>query len=296
MKINKLLIGFLVLAVTSLFTVSAGSEAKKDDLVVLSKDNVVVLSSEIRGESVGKVIAQVKALDSQPAGNLKNRFGLGGTKKPIYLFLNTPGGSIQAGLELIEALNGANRPIHTVILFAASMGFQITQNLGERHILKNGVLMSHRASGEFFGNFGGQRPSQLDSRYNLWISRMNELDTQTVKRTNGKQTLESYQKAYADELWMTGTQSVEGGYADNVVTVKCDESLDGVTTNTLSFFGLIITYDLDNCPINTSPMNVKVSVPSEEKEKTSPDKILEVKAKFLELFLNKQHSVVPMYW
>lgn len=292
MKVSKWFVALAVLVATSLLAVSGNSGVKDDDSVVLSRDNLVILSSEVRGESVGKVIAQVKELDRPKSAFRK----WSPDKKPIYLFLNTPGGSIQAGLELIEALGGANRPIHTVTLFAASMGFQIAQNLGDRFVLKNGVLMSHRASGEFFGSFGGQRPSQLDSRYNLWLSRMDELDKQTVKRTKGKQTLASYQKAYSDELWMTGTQSVEGGYVDKVVTVKCDESLSGVTSNSFSFFGLTITYDLDNCPINTSPMNVKVSAPPEEKGKVSEEKIAEVRAKFLELFLNKQRSVVPMYW
>jgi ATP-dependent protease ClpP protease subunit len=64
-------------------------------------------------------IAQAKALGNQ-------RFS---SNEPIYLFLNTPGGSIQTGLEIIESLKGLDRPVSTVTLFAASMGFQIAQNL-----------------------------------------------------------------------------------------------------------------------------------------------------------------------
>jgi len=209
--------------------------------------------------------------------------------------MNTPGGSIQSGIELIEALNGMNRPINTVTLFSASMGFQIVQNLGDRLILKNGVLMSHRASGQMSGSFGGQRPSQMDNRYNLWLSRIQEFDEQTVKRTNGKQTLESYQKAYANELWLTGQQAVEAGYADKIVTVRCDSSLDGVTTHSANLFGFTISYDLDNCPLNTNPINVRITAPN-EKETLTGEKLEEIKSKFMEDYSVKLRTVVPPRW
>ena len=102
---------------------------------------------------------------------------------PIYLFLNTPGGSIQAGLELIEGLNGINRPIHTVTLFAASMGWQLVQHLGTRYVLKYGVLMSHKARGQFSGEFGGGA-SQMDARYGLWLKRVHIMET--LQYTRGK--------------------------------------------------------------------------------------------------------------
>ena len=139
-----------------------------------------------------------------------------------------------------------------------------------------------------------QRPSQMDNRYNLWLSRLDEMDKETVKRTNGKQTLQSYQKAYADELWLTGTQAVTEGYADKIVTVRCDSSLSGTTSHSLSIFGLKVEYELDNCPINTSPMNIKVSSP--DQEEISTERAKEVEVKFTEQYLHKHRAVVPMYW
>lgn len=186
-----------------------------------------------------------------------------GQKKPIYLFLSTPGGSIQAGLLLIEQLQSLKRPVHTVTLFAASMGFQIAQNLGDRLILKNGVLMSHRAYGGFEGSFGGQTPSPIDGIYGLWISRITEMDQKTVERTNGKQTLESYQKQYAPDMWRTGSQAVAEGYADKVVRVSCDDSLEGTTSHEALVMGIIpVSYELSKCPMDTTPKNVKVNIPT----------------------------------
>lgn len=240
--------------VSSLSSAKDSKEASKGALV-LSESNVIVLNTQVDGESTAKVISEAKVLDAKLSG-IKE---LVSSKKPLYIFLNTPGGSIQAGLEMIEALKGLGRPVHTITLFAASMGFQIAQNLDNRYIIKNGVLMSHRAKGGFEGEFGGQSPSQIDSRYALWKSRLDELDTVTVTRSKGKQTLASYQKQYASEMWLTGQQSVDQGYADEVSSVKCDSSLDGTTVHSLMFMGMIpVQYELDKCPLNTSPLNIKV--------------------------------------
>lgn len=282
----------LVLSTLFLGTLFVSKNLANDNTVVLSKKNLVVLSGEIDGDTVNKAITDAKLINNK-LDKLKGTLGL--KQDPIYLFMYTPGGSIQAGMELIESLHGLGRPVHTVTLFSASMGFQIVQALGDRLIFDSGVLMSHKASGQFTGSFGGQKPSQLENRYALWYSRMQEFDAQTVKRSKGKQTLESYQKAYDQELWLTGHQSVDGGYADKIVTVKCDSTLDGATTYTVSVFGMKVSYDLDNCPINTSPTNIRVSSP-DSTVTLSSEKAEETKAKFLEHYISKQKTVIPAYW
>lgn len=272
MKLSKITAVLIALALSVLAPISAGSASQgRDDrsTVTLSDDNVLSLNDEVNGETVAAVVEQARALDSKFSTYEKFT---GGSKRPIYLFLNTPGGSIQDGLMLIEQLQSLKRPVYTITMFAASMGFQIAQNLGQRLILKNGVLMSHRARGEFGGEFGGSAPSQIDSRYGLWMDRLTELDRQTVSRTGGKQTLESYQKAYASELWRTGEKSVAEGYADKVVKVSCDSSLNGVTEHTILFMGMIpITYDLSNCPMNTTPMNIRVNIRTNKGVKSAKD-------------------------
>jgi ATP-dependent Clp protease, protease subunit len=328
MKLSKVVLGLAIASVVALLPFTSDSKQEKDKAqVVISADNVIVLNGEVNGDTVAQVISKAKELDAALSSSLSSK--VVSDNKPLYLFLNTPGGSIQAGLEMLEALKGIGRPVHTITLFSASMGFQIAQALDERFILKNGVLMSHRASGQFQGEFGGQSPSQIESRYGLWMKRLTEMDQQTVKRSNGKQTLESYQKAYASELWVTGTQAVEGGYADKVVTVKCDPSLSGVTTHELVFFGIPISYDLDKCPLNTTPMNIKINLPTTKGYMDSAEfvkqggqfgpsclsefgvdksklcaldtsmniqKVKELQNKFVEDYEAKKNKVVYMYW
>lgn len=217
--------------------------------ITLSKDNTIKMNAVVDGDSVSKAISEARALDA----NLKSGY-------PIVLFLDTPGGSIQAGLELIESLRALNRPVNTVTLFAASMGFQIVQHLGDRAILSYGTLMSHKAFGGFRAEFGGDIASQFDNRYGFWLRRLTLMDEQTVRRTGGKQTLKSYRASYENELWQNGQEAVDNGYADRVVTAKCDSSLSGTHDDVYNFDGFSVTISWSDCPLITDPVAIKMSV------------------------------------
>jgi ATP-dependent protease ClpP protease subunit len=225
-------------------------QAKELPALKLTKDNTAVLFGVVDATSVSDVMQQIQKLDS----SLKSGY-------PINLVLYTPGGSIQDGLELIEFLKSVNRPINTVTIFAASMGFQIVQNLKTRYILENGVLMSHKAKGGFEGEFGDGL-SQVDSRYGLWMSRILEMDKITVGRTKGKQTLKSYRNAYQNELWLTGNKAVVGGYADKIVSATCAKDLNGVRTTDLDYMGFKIHVNYSECPLNTHPLSIQVDIPT----------------------------------
>ena len=242
----------LPMVLTALMMMLAIPAQAKSELPVLklTKDNTAVLFGVVDTTSVSDVMQQIQKLDS----SLKSGY-------PIWLVLYTPGGSIQDGLELIEYLKSVNRPINTVTIFAASMGFQVAQNLGKRYILQNGVLMSHKASGGFEGEFGDGN-SQIDARYGLWMARILELDQHTVKRTNGKQTLKSYRMAYQNELWLTGQKSVSSGYADRIISASCDKSLNGTRTQRLEFMGMGINVNYSECPLNTNPLSIEIEIPT----------------------------------
>lgn len=216
--------------------------------ITLTNDNTLVLNDAFTGKSVSDLIGRAKEMNA----GLQSGY-------PIYLFLDTPGGSIQAGIELIEYLNGLNRPVHTVTLFAASMGWQLAQHLGKRYVLRYGVLMSHKAFGGFMGEFGGGS-SQLDARYGLWLRRVGMMDEQTVKRTDGKKTLKEYQSEYDNELWLNGGEAVAAGYADEVVQVKCGGDLVGESVTEIMYYGLKIRLTFDRCPIRTYPTDVEVGL------------------------------------
>jgi ATP-dependent protease ClpP protease subunit len=216
--------------------------------IVLTPENTVVLDDVISDETVPKVTQQLM----EKSGKLQN-------SDPLYLVLNSPGGSISDGLNLIEAIKALNRPVDTVTLFSASMAFQTVQGVaGNRYITEFGTLMSHKAKGGFSGEF----PGQLDSRYSLWLKRIDAMDKATVERTKGKQTLQSYRALYENEMWMDGKESVAQGFADEVVVVKCHESLNTSKTTTYDFsmFGFKVIAETSNCPLIQGFLSLSVVV------------------------------------
>jgi len=264
-KIKKLIVGLLTITAVVAYPLVSNSKQSNETRIVLTADNTVNLNGEINDQSVADTIQALYKLDRK-------------SKAPIYLFIYSPGGSIQAGFELIEAIRGMDRPVDAVTLFGASMAWQIGQSTNERFVLKNGILMSHKAAGQFEGSFGGQPPSQVDSRYGFWIQRTRELDQQTVARTKGKQTLESYQRAYNSEMWLTGSQAVDQGYADAIATVHCDKSLNATDTKQAEFMGFKISYEVSRCPLITAPLNAKAA----DAGKSDPRLVEEVISKFLD--------------
>ena len=209
--------------------------------VTLTKDNTLSLRHAFYGETTGNLVNQARKLDARLE-----------SKDPIFLVLDSPGGSISAGLNAIENLKHTNRKIHTITMFAASMGFETVQGLGKRLITPNGTLMSHKAWGFFYGEF----PGQLDSRYTYWLKRYDRMTDQAVKRTNGIHTKESYLNLIENEYWCDGVDCINQGFADYIVKAKCDKSLSGSYVEPIwqfMFFGHIIELKVEfpDCPLNT---------------------------------------------
>lgn len=249
---------FLLLLVL-VFSFSAFSGSK----IILNKNNSVTLTGEITSETVGAVMLRLQELDNF-------------SKSPIYLVLNTPGGSIFDGLELISFAKSLNRPVHTINIFSASMGFQIAQHLGNRYVTEFSELMSHKARGGFQGEF----PGQLDSRYVHILNFINDMDNQAVARTKGKQTLKSYRELYENEYWAKGTKAVKDGFADEIVSVQCDSTLKGVETRKIYFGPYLVTLSFARCPMITVPVDAPNA------------KSLEDKLRLLKLYRQESRKVI----
>jgi ATP-dependent protease ClpP protease subunit len=176
----------------------------------------------------------------------------------LYMVMATPGGSIQAGLELITFLNSLKHPIHTITIFSASMGFHIVQQMrGERYILPFGTLMTHRA----YGSFEGEFPGQLDSRYKFYLRRLRAMDRLVVKRLGNSYTMKSYNTLYADEFWVDGSDAVRIGFADATVKVRCGDTLSGTREEKLNFLGFQLKITWSQCPLILTPLKIEEDVP-----------------------------------
>jgi ATP-dependent Clp protease protease subunit len=209
--------------------------------IVLTDQNCVSLRGPVTGASVTRVMQSLTSVSK--TGNVED---------PIYLVLNTPGGSVMAGLDLMQYINTLRRPVHVVANFAASMGFHILQSSKIRYITQYGTIMSHRASGGFEGDI----PHQVASRFKHVVDLVEKMDDQVISRTKGKYNRKSYGELIRDEYWSVGQNAIDDRFADSIAQLKCDRSLDGTFDEQVQgmFFSGTVTFS--NCPLITQPLNV----------------------------------------
>lgn len=209
--------------------------------VVLSESNTVVFRSEVNATSVGR--AQHELL--KKSAKLPSR-------EPIYLVLDTPGGDIVSGNQLIDTAKGLGRPVHTITIFAASMGFNFVQRLSNRYILPSGTLMAHRAR---VSGIEGQVPGEAITSLASVLKVVTRMEEQNAGRLGI--TFDDYTKLVKDEYWVDGEDSLRQGAADNLAAIKCDKSLQGETRETFYTMWGPITVVWDKCPAVTSPIGIE---------------------------------------
>lgn len=179
-------------------------------------------------------------------------------KEPIYLVLDTPGGSVIAGMDLIDYMKSLPNKVQTITLFAASMGFQIVQNMDTRYISETGTLMSHRASGGLEGQFDGE----IETQYKMIKRKIDYLDTIASKRM-GK-SLTDYKAMIKDEYWVSGFDAVDEKAADEKVNIRCGKSLSGTETVEVQVLFFSLDVEFSKCPLLRGPLKVnKAKVPEQ---------------------------------
>ena len=175
-------------------------------------------------------------------------------KSEIYIVAYTPGGSIAAGQLFFDTLKALDCTFHTITIFSASMGYQMTQNLGKRYILPSGTLMSHRAS---VSGLAGELGGELDAVIKNLTDSVTEMEDVAAKRVGI--SLEKYREEIRDELWLTAEEAVKRNHADEIVLVTCDESLLGSSIETYNTFFGPLDVEFSDCPIIVAPLSVKAS-------------------------------------
>lgn len=208
--------------------------------ITLESKNIVVFRGPVTEKSASEV--QTKILE------MSHRLG---KNKVIYLVLNTPGGSVGAGLDLIDFLRAIPQKVHTITLFAASMGFQFAQNMDKRYITPNGTLMSHRAR---LGGLGGQLDGELESRYKMIKRKVDYLDAIAAKRMG--MTVPQYKKMIINEYWVHGFDAEAENAADEMVNVKCGQSLTGSSFKDFRTLFGSASVEFSDCPLIQAPLSV----------------------------------------
>lgn len=233
------MIRLLTLMACMMFSMLAMAETKT---IVLSDKNTVTMRYAFTDESVSKLTAEILEKDAKlPKG------------EPIYLFIDSPGGSVTAGMDFIQGMTSLGREIKTISSFSASMAFMTVQSLGERIVLPFGVLMSHRAKGGIQGQF----PGEIDTRYVFWKTYLEHVSKLAADRLN--LSVEQYELKHYDEWWTHGSQAIKEGTADSIANVKCDKTLIATVSDTVNTMFGPVSVVWSKCPLVKTPLKVDMT-------------------------------------
>jgi len=169
----------------------------------LLRDRVIMLDTEVSSASASLIVAQLLFLESE------------NTDQPIHFYINSPGGSVTAGMSIYDTIQFITSPVYTYVMGqAASMGSLLAQagEPGHRYIMKHARHMVHQPSGGAQGMV-----SDIEITYKE-IQRLKEELTQVyvLHNTAGK-TFDELTKDMDRDNFMTAEESVAYGLADSVI-------------------------------------------------------------------------------
>ena len=182
----------------------------------LLKDRIVMLNSDVNDHSANLIVAQMLFLESQNA------------EEPINFYINSPGGSVTAGLAIYDTMQFINAPVSTIVMGqAASMGSFLAQagEPGMRYVLPNSRTMIHRVSSGTPGTKGSVHVQELEmediKRHFEESKFLNERLTQLyVEHNTAGKTFDELFETMKFDTFLTADQAVENGFADKVVNKK----------------------------------------------------------------------------
>jgi ATP-dependent Clp protease, protease subunit len=174
----------------------------------LLKDRIVFLGTQVTDEIANLVIAQMLFLESEDP------------EKDIHFYINSPGGSVSAGLAIYDTMQYIRPPVSTLCLGqAASMGALLLTagEKGKRFALPYARIMIHQPLG---GAQGQATDIDIQARE---ILRVREQINNILAKHTG-QSLKRIEKDTDRDFFMTSKQAVEYGLVDEVIVARSNKT------------------------------------------------------------------------
>jgi ATP-dependent Clp protease protease subunit len=179
----------------------------------LLRERIIWLGSEVRDENANAICAQLLLLAAEDPD------------KDIFLYINSPGGSVTAGMAIYDTMQYVQPDVATVGMgMAASMGqFLLSSGAkGKRYATPHARVMMHQPS----GGIGG---TATDIRINAeLILHMKRVLAELTAAQTGK-TVEQINADADRDRWFTAPEALEYGFIDHVVTKATSVSGGGGT-------------------------------------------------------------------
>ncbi len=170
----------------------------------LLNDRIIMLSEEVNDTTASLIVAQLLYLEAQDPD------------KDIQFYINSPGGSVSAGLAIYDTMQYIKPDVSTICIgLAASMGaFLLSSGAkGKRFALPNAEIMIHQPSG---GSRGQATDIQIQAEQILKIKKkLNEI----LAENTGK-SLETIERDCERDHFMTSDEALAYGLIDKVITKR----------------------------------------------------------------------------
>ena len=170
----------------------------------LLNDRIIFLADEVNDTTASLVVAQLLYLEAQDPD------------KDVYIYINSPGGSITAGMAIYDTMNYIKCDVSTICIgMAASMGaFLLSSGAkGKRFALPNAEVMIHQP-------LGGMQGQASDIKIHAdHIIRIREKLNKILSEQTG-QSLETIERDTERDNFMTADEACEYGLVDKVITKK----------------------------------------------------------------------------
>ena len=183
---------------------TGNGERSYDIFSRLLNDRIIVLSAEVNDATASLVIAQLLYLESQDP------------EKDISLYINSPGGSVSAGLAIYDTMQYIKCDVSTICMgMAASMGaFLLSAGAkGKRYALPNAEIMIHQP----LGGAKGQATEIILAADHIKKTREN---LNRILSENTGKPLEVIEKDTERDNFMSATEAMEYGLVDKVIAKR----------------------------------------------------------------------------
>lgn len=170
----------------------------------LLKDRIIILDGEVNSHSSSLITAQLLFLEAD------------NPDRDISFYINSPGGSVNDGLAILDTMNFIKPDVHTIVMGqAASMGSLLASSgaRGKRYILPHARHMIHQVS-------SGTQGTAIDMRIHLEETlRLNKILTEIYVRNTGR-SFEELEKDMSRDHYLTAQQAIDYGLADQVLSSR----------------------------------------------------------------------------
>jgi ATP-dependent Clp protease protease subunit len=174
------------------------------------KQRKLFLDDEVSPLSVGELVKHIMQINAEDRGIEPEQ------RKPILLYIASPGGSVDDGFELIDTISSSKTPVYTINLgYQYSMGFLIGLAGHKRFASQNAKFLMHDGS-HFIYNSTAKAHDQMMFQHKV------EERVKSYVLAKSKISAEEYDSKLRVEWYMFADEAKEKGFVDYIIGQDCD--------------------------------------------------------------------------